>query len=217
MPKDVDHDARRFELAQSVWRVVADEGLERATIRRIARETGWSAGVLSHYFSDKDDMLLTSLRICLAQIRARIDAKLQGLAGMSALRELILDNLPLDAERQLETRFLMHYWGREIRERQFPDSRVDGAPHMVDVIAGYLREGQLAGEIDPGRDPDDTAEALLGLIDGFSLHALLDPERLTPERQVALIDAELSRIRPRPTAVASQRGSRTPIARRSHA
>ena len=216
MPKDVDHEARRFELAQSVWRVVANEGLERATIRRIAQETGWSAGVLSHYFSDKDDMLLSSLRICYEQIRARIDAKLAGLSGMDALRELILDNLPLDEQRQLETRFLMNYWSREIRERLFSDSQIERGPSMVEVIAGYIREGQLVGEMTFERDADDAAEMLLGLIDGFSLHSLLNPERLTPERQVALIDEELSRIR-QPRAAASQRGTRTSIARRSHA
>jgi AcrR family transcriptional regulator len=217
MPKDVDHEARRYEIAQSVWRVVADEGLERATIRRIAEETGWSAGVLAHYFSDKEDMLLSSLRSCYEQIRVRLDAKLAGLSGMGALRELILDNLPLDAERQLETRFLMNYWSREIRERRHSEHPVARGPVMVDVIAGYVREGQLAGEITPERDADDIAEMLLGLIDGFSLHALLDPERLTPARQITLVDEELLRIRHRPKAAGSHRGSSQPIARRSHA
>ena len=35
---------------------------------------------------------------------------------------------------------------------------------------------------------------LLGLIDGFSLHSLLDPERLSPERQIALVEGELDRL-----------------------
>jgi AcrR family transcriptional regulator len=217
MPKEVDHAARRRELAQSVWRVVANEGLERATIRRIAQETGWSPGVLAHYFSDKEDMLLSSLRLCYEEIHARIAGKLEGLSGMNALRELIHDNLPLDEQRQLETRFLMNYWSREIRERHFSDHQIDARPAMVEVIAGFVREGQLAGEITCERAADDIAETLLGLIDGFSLHALLNPERLTPERQVALIDEELSRIRPRPTAAGSHRGISPSIARRSHA
>ena len=42
MPKDVDHDARREELLEAVWRVIARDGMERATIRAIAKETGWS-------------------------------------------------------------------------------------------------------------------------------------------------------------------------------
>lgn len=217
MPKDVDHEARRHEIAQSVWRVVANEGLERATIRRIASETGWSAGVLAHYFSDKEDMLLSSLRICYRQIRDRITRKLTGQSGMSALRELILDNLPLDAQRQLETKFLMNYWSHEIREPQFSGHQIAAGPPMVEAISSLVREGQRAGEITSERDANDIAEVFLGLIDGFSLHSLLNPERLTPERQVALIDEELSRIRHAPRAAGSPRGTTTSIARRSHA
>lgn len=115
MPKDVDHDERREELAESVWRVVARGGLEGATIRGIARETGWSAGALAHYFADKDDILESALRIAYERITARWDSRLDGLSGIAALRELVLDSLPLDDERELETKFLMNYWSRAIR------------------------------------------------------------------------------------------------------
>ncbi len=56
--------------------------------------------------------------------------------------------------------------------------------------------GQQAGEIRSDEAPEDIAERLLGLIDGFSLHALLNRERLSPERQIALIQREFDRLRP---------------------
>ncbi|HEY7075876.1 MAG TPA: TetR family transcriptional regulator, partial [Solirubrobacteraceae bacterium] len=95
MPKDVDHDERREELLEAVWRVIARDGLERATIRSLAAETGWSSGVLAHYFADKDDILGSALRLAYDRIRARWAAKLDGLSGAEALYELVLDNLPL--------------------------------------------------------------------------------------------------------------------------
>ena len=115
MPKDVDHDERREELLEAVWRVVARDGIERATIRVIAKETAWSSGVLAHYFADKDDIIESALRLMYERIAARWDEKLAGLSGLRALHELVLDNLPLDDERELETKFLMNYWSREIR------------------------------------------------------------------------------------------------------
>ncbi len=36
MPKEVDHDARREELLEAVWQVIARDGIDRATIRVIA-------------------------------------------------------------------------------------------------------------------------------------------------------------------------------------
>ena len=194
MPKEVDHDERREELLEAVWRVIARHGIEGTTIRGIAKETGWSTGVLSHYFADKDDILGSALRLAYERIATRWDAKLEGLTGVRALYELVLDNLPLDGERELETRLLMNYWSLMIRGQDgTPHPRRRG-PRLIDLLTTLVREGQQAGEIRGDESPRDLAERLLGLIDGFSLHALLNPERLTRTRQIALIRQEFDRL-----------------------
>jgi AcrR family transcriptional regulator len=217
VPKDVDHDARREELLEAVWRVVARDGLEGATIRGMARETGWSVGSLAHYFADKDDILESALRLAYERITARWALKLDGLTGLAALRELVLDNLPLDDERELETKFLMNYWSRAIRGGDGVPRPARRGPQLIDRLANLARDAQAADEIATDRTPEDIAELLLGLIDGFSLHALLDPERLTRERQVRLIEEELDRLSRTTTSAATKRGTRRESARRSHA
>jgi AcrR family transcriptional regulator len=194
MPKDVDHDARREELLEAVWRVIARDGMERATIRVIAKETGWSSGVLAHYFTDKDEILVSAIRLMYERIAARWDRKLEGLSGLAALHELVLDNLPLDDERELETRFLMNYWSRAIRDGDGVPRPERRGPQLIDLLSDLVREGQEAGEIVAEESPEDVAERLLGLIDGFSLHTLLDPQRLTRERQIALVAQEFDRL-----------------------
>ncbi len=192
MPKDVDHDERREELLEAVWRVIARDGMERATIRTIAKETGWSSGVLAHYFADKEEIIGSALRLMYERIAARWEVKLADLSGIRALHELVLDNLPLDDERELETKVFMNYWSREIRNRAARHDR--RAPKLIDRLIELAREGQDAGEIRSDEAPEDIAERLLGLIDGYSLHALLDPDRLTRERQVALVQQEFDRL-----------------------
>lgn len=197
MPKDVDHDARRAELLEAVWRVVARDGLERATVRVIAKETGWSTGVLAHYFADKDEILVSALHLMYERIAERWTAKLEGLKGIDALHELVLDNLPLDDERELETKFLMNYWSRVIREGDgVPRPEQRRGPQLIDLLSDLSREAQQAGEMRADEEPEDVAEQLLALVDGFSLHALLDPQRLTRERQVELVQREIDLLRP---------------------
>jgi AcrR family transcriptional regulator len=196
MPKDVDHEERREELLEAVWRVIARDGLERATVRVIAKETGWSTGVLAHYFADKDEILVSALRLMYERIAARWAAKLEGLSGIEALHELVLDNLPLDDERELETKFLMNYWSRAIREGDGVPRPERRGPQLIDLLSDLVREAQQAGEIRGADEPEDVAEGLLALIDGFSLHALLDPQRLTRERQVELVAREFDLLRP---------------------
>src|SRR4051812_23927412 len=147
MPKDVNHDERREELLAAVWRVIARDGMERATIRTIAKETGWSSGVLAHYFADKDEILVSALRLMYERIAARWTAKLEGLSGIAALHELVLDNLPLDDERELETKFLMNYWSRAIRDGDGVPRPERRGPQLIDLLSDLVREGQEAGEI----------------------------------------------------------------------
>lgn len=193
MPKMVDHQARREELLEAVWRVVAREGLDAVTIRGIAVETGWSVGALAHYFEDKDDILGSALSLAYARARMRWERRLQGLTGLAALHALVLENLPLDDERELETKFFLNYYGRAIRGRQAPLPQPHGVL-LVDRLTAYVREAQESGVFVTDRRPDDCAELLLGMIDGFSLHALLAPDRLPRERQMALVEDELDRM-----------------------
>jgi AcrR family transcriptional regulator len=213
MPKDVDHDARREELLEAVWRVIARDGMERATIRTIAKETGWSSGVLAHYFTDKDEILGSAIRLMYERIAVRWNEKLEGLTGVAALHELVLDNLPLDDERELETRFLMNYWSRAIRDGDGVPRPERRGPQLIDLLSDLVREGQDAGDVRDDESPEDIAERLLALIDGFSLHTLLDPQRLSRERQVALVGQEFDRLTGH-DITAARRGGPTPSTKR---
>jgi AcrR family transcriptional regulator len=209
MPKEVDHDERREELLEAVWRVIARDGMEGTKIRGIAKETGWSTGVLSHYFADKDDIIGSALRLAYERIASRWDAKLEGLTGVRALYELVLDNLPLDEERELETKLLMNYWSLMIRGHDLAARPRRRGPLLIDWLTKLVREGQEAGEIRRDEAPEDIAERLLGLIDGFSLHALISPERLTRDRQVSLIGREFDRLTDGAPATTAKRTTQT--------
>jgi len=209
MPKEVDHDERREELLEAVWRVIARDGMEGTTIRGIAKETGWSTGVLSHYFADKDDIIGSALRLAYERIATRWDEKLDGLTGVRALYELVLDNLPLDEDRALETKLLMNYWSLMIRGHELAARPRRRGPVLIDWLTKLVREGQEAGEIRRGEAAEDIAERLLGLIDGFSLHALLNPERLTRDRQVALLQQEFDRLSEGASAATTKRRTKT--------
>jgi AcrR family transcriptional regulator len=194
MPKTVDRSERREVLLAAVWRVIARGGLERATIRTIAEETGWSTGVLAHYFDDKEDILASALQLSHERITARWDEKLAGLEGLEALRELVLDNLPLDDERELETRFHFNYWTRLLTREGLAAAQWRQGPQLVDRLTALVEEARALGQIHVAEPSADLAERLLALIDGLSLHALLNPERVTRERQAALVDQEFTRM-----------------------
>jgi AcrR family transcriptional regulator len=194
LPKIVDHEKRREELIAAVWRVVARDGLDGSTIRAIAKETDSSAGALSHYFKDKDDILTFALKLSHRRIRERQNRKLDGLKGVEALRELVLDNLPLDEERELETRLEVGYCARSLTRPEVRKMQGMEAAVLHKRMVALIIEAQRRGDMDGDTAASTIAERLLALIDGLSLHALLYPERLPPQAQMTIIDQEFVKL-----------------------
>jgi AcrR family transcriptional regulator len=190
MPKKVDHDARREELVLAAWRVIAAQGIDEVTIREIARESGYSSGVLAHYFENKDDLLAHALRLSHTRIRKRYDDETEGAAPAEALKTILLDNLPLDEQRDLETRIEMSFWARALRNEALHEIQEDESEGLRALLRELISEAQDDGSI-AEYDREEVLEMLGALIDGISLHALLYPKRLPPKKQAAVMEFAL--------------------------
>ena len=191
MPKKVDHDERREELVLAAWRVIAANGIDKVTIRDIARESGYSSGVLAHYFENKDDLLAHALRLSHTRIRKRYDAEREKAEAAEALRAILLDNLPLDEQRDMETRIEMSFWARALRNGDLHDIQQGESETLRTLLRELVEQAQEDGKIAAGHDREEVLELLGAMIDGISLHALLYPKRLPPKRQAAVMEFAL--------------------------
>lgn len=191
MPKVVDHQARRRELARALWRVAARDGVQAATVRSVAAEAGRSAGALQHYFATQSDLIGFAMDMVIARARRRVEAL--DLSGpiRPALQLLLEQVLPLDAERRLEA----EVWFALISRAQV-DPALAARRHEVDegmrdaariAVEGLARAGQLA----PCRDPEAEIDRLHALLDGLALHAITRPTEFTPERLSAALSLHL--------------------------
>lgn len=196
MPKVVDHEERRHQVLAAVWRVIERDGIEGTTVRKIAREAGYSAGILVHYFEDKDDILTSALRLSHERTRERWAEKLDGRSGLEALRELLLDNLPLDEERSLETRLEISYWARALSSADIMAVKHRESAELRSRLHALALEAQQRDELTDAISADEVTRRLVTLIDGVSLHAILHPEVFTAEAQEQAVERELEFLRP---------------------
>lgn len=195
MPKIVDHEARREELIEATWRVIARTGIAGATMREIAREAGVSTGILAHYFADKEDLLGFALRLMHRRVYERIHARTQGLVGLPALRVIMLEALPLDQERLLEAQIEMNFISlalgneslRELQHREFE--------RFWDALNHRVSEAQTLGEISTSIDAGWITHQLIILVEGISLEAVLYPARVPPDQQCEILDHFLDQVR----------------------
>jgi AcrR family transcriptional regulator len=192
LPKIVDWEARKDEILQATWRVIARDGLSRTTVRAIAREADCSLGILSHYFDDKMDILASALLLCHRRVRERTEKKVVGLNGMSALRIAMLEALPLDAERQLEARIEVSFWGRILSDARLSELGQLEVNLLASRLRGHLNEARAAGELREDLNLDLATQELLVLIDGVSVERTHFPASVPPKRQIEMLERRLS-------------------------
>lgn len=111
MPKIVDHSQRRDEIALVACRVVAEHGFDQASMVRIAREAGYTTGMLAHYFDSKQDIIIAALRLILRRIEERLMRPAPAGATPDLLT-LLTEALPVDAHRRIECAFWTTFWGQ---------------------------------------------------------------------------------------------------------
>jgi AcrR family transcriptional regulator len=208
VPKIVDHEQRRRELAEAVWRVIRRNGIDGASVRTVAQEAGWSAGALRHYFRTQSELLDFAIELAAERIRQRVGALELADDPRRAVEQLLSELLPLDDERRAENEVWLAFTARALID---PELGVRHAEIDDALRAASLRAVAMLG-LPPGRERTLEAERLHALLDGLALHGAMRPDRLPPRRILAVLRRHLDELENK----ASLRGaSRIPLAARS--
>jgi AcrR family transcriptional regulator len=200
MPKLVDHEQRRRELAAAVWRVIRSRGIDAASIRNVANEAGWSAGALRHYFSSQSELLTFAMEMVVERIEARVAALEPPADARSAVEQRLHELLPLDEERRAENEVWLAYAGRALVDPQLRARHEEVDEALREACLGALRELDRAGRLPPGLDLELEAERVHGLLDGLALHTAMRPDRMAPELIRSVLARHLDSLDPQEAA-----------------
>lgn len=171
MPKLVDPLARRTDVAEAVWRVVRRDGLEAASVRRVAAEAGLSAGSLRHYFGTQSELQAAAMALVTERVRARVEA-VDGSGGARDRAERILTELlPLDAGRRAEAEVWLAFSARALVDPALRELR----DRAYDLLQDACRT--LAADLVGAERAAVEGERLYALVDGLVLHLLARPAR----------------------------------------
>ncbi|MDP5226416.1 MULTISPECIES: TetR/AcrR family transcriptional regulator [Arthrobacter] len=203
MPRLVDHGERRRAIIETTWRLIAQEGIENASMRDIARECGYAApGVLAHYFPNKDALLLASYELICERTNERIDSHTAGRRGLAALRGLCLEIIPADPLTVVEARVAVSFWQRAQTEEALRAVGREALLHWRGLMLGFLAQAEDDAECAPLADPDAVADELLNVMMGLHVTSMLDPDAVTGSRQRHLVERAITRLaapRPQPS------------------
>ena len=190
MPKVVDHAQRRRELVAATWAVVAAEGIEAATVRRIAEEAGCTTGRITHYFADKEEVLVAALRQVHRAAGKRMLAAIGERSGLEALRAVLAEALPLDEERILEWRVWLAFWGSAATSTSLQAEQHQRYREWRGLLKRVLATAPLSADI----DLDRLVDQIVALVDGFGLQGVLDPQDPQPEQLASRLNGAVDAL-----------------------
>ena len=185
---------RKGAVARATWRVVAASGLEGATLRAIAREAGFTTGVLMHHFRDKEELFIFALDQMFERAELELTEALHQTNPIKGFREFLFHYLTLTKDSELQARSWLNFVGRALWNKAFMREYRRRYPRFRALIRRVLLAAVRAGIVRRGANVNMEADTLFALLDGITMHALLEPGRFPPAHQRALIDCYLTRL-----------------------
>lgn len=208
MPKVVDHDERRRLVARTAADLVAAGGVEALTTRNVAEAAGYSTAVVSHYFVDKDDLLLATFQFASDRSRDRFTAATDRPATDPAQRlERGLDALlAITTEQRDDWRVFLAFWGTAATRPDLAAQQAARVRSAYERVAALLRQDddlRLRGEA-----LVNAARRLIVTVQGIATYAAFDQEDWPAARQRRVLADELADVRARARTAAVGRRQR---------
>ncbi|ART67265.1 transcriptional regulator [Mycobacterium dioxanotrophicus] len=196
MPRQVDHDERRRQIAEAVWRLAIRGGLEQVTLRRAAAEAGVSPRLLQYYFGTRDQLLLGALEILNAEAEQQAKDRMASLGAAPSTRAIVrgvlLEMLPLDAQRHDRHVVYAAYFVRFLVEPALAAVARVAPPELANLVADLITRAQEVGAVPQHIDAAAEGAFLVAGAEGLQAQVLLG--QWTSEEAVAVIDRQLTRI-----------------------
>lgn len=178
MPRIVNHDHRRAELASAIWSLIREQGLSGVTLRNLSERSGWSSGAIRHYLPNRQAILNFGAE----HLNERVEQRLRSLPHTTDHRQNLLrfleNLLPLDDETRLWMEVWVAYVGEAVSDQGYADTQGMLYTNLNAVITRTLEDFARAGW-QLQYSPERSATQLHALLDGLSVHVLMG--RVAPE------------------------------------
>ena len=202
MPKRVDHEERRRQIADALVRVAATRGLHATGMREVAAEAGVSLRLVQYYFGTKEELMLAAMQYLAARFSER------GLARIRRIKEtqgpvrprdviaaILAEGLPADDERRTFNVVYTAYLALSLTDPALAIAPLAGnSDAVIKVVAAQLRAAQAAGDTPAQVDPDREALGLLAMSAGLGTSVLAGQS--SAGQAQAVIDYHLHRLFP---------------------
>jgi AcrR family transcriptional regulator len=171
MARSIDLEERRRTVSEAAGRVLARDGLGALSVRNVAAEAGLPPSTVRYAFPTQASVREHAIASVFDRTRERIAAIPDDLPVRERVRAVLVELLPLDAERVVELDVYLALGNAALTDRELRPT--------LDRVVAEMREWcerVLAMVGVPEGDREYEAHRLHALVDGLAMHvARLEP------------------------------------------
>lgn len=192
MPKRVDPDARREQIAEAVIDEIAEHGLRAVTLARIAARTGFAIGSIRHYFGDN---LREVMRFTLAALMQRLREHVSGMPDdpFERLVHVVTLAAPTDDVQRRDSVALVEYRLMARTDPVFAADVADTSLAGIEAARSLLRDA-LAGRAVGEEDLEREALLFFAIIEGLAFSSAVLPSPLSEDEVRTIVANTLQRV-----------------------
>jgi AcrR family transcriptional regulator len=156
--------------------LITELGISGTTLRAVGERAGYSRGLVTYQYGSKTGLMHAVTKVLssawLARLQAAVDKRsaIDGLCGAIDAHYHFIHEMPYQFRTLSILAFASIDPGSGIQSRV---SEVQTKQRQT--VSGWVRQGQSAGEVRPGIDPDRFAEQFLATISGIGLQWMVNP------------------------------------------
>ena len=183
MPRTLDAAARERAVIDAAWRLLAREGVEALTVRRVAAEADLAPSSLRYTFPTQADIRRKTVAAVSERLKQRLADLPETLEGRAWARAALLELLPLDEQRRLEMHVFLAFGMAAMTDSELQPLWSEADAAVREVCARVVAS--------TGEAADAQADLLHALVDGLALHLLVRRGHGSDARALDAIDRYL--------------------------
>src|SRR5690606_28270308 len=187
---------RRAQILEAAYEIAAADGLDRLTMRRVAAEAGLSHGLVHFHFRSKAELLLALLDWVLERTpEYTLPASARAVEPLDRLLALLRQEVRRPTSDRRRLLLFFDFWSLGTRHPGIRGRMRAEFARRRDAFRPMLEELRRA-EPDRfrGTSVDAMAAALVALIKGAAVQAVLDPRAFDTDAFLKAIDAMLPQL-----------------------
>lgn len=192
MPKLIDHETKKLDIAHAAWRIILKEGVAAASVRNIAKEAGITLGALRYYFTSQEELLAFTEDLVHATLAERTaELFMVDLQPQQKILHLLTGLLPGAGreEAAVEARLIF-----KLQSKHAGKSYDAGRDSIYQAVKSILSNLVMLNLLKKDTDLSLETDRLYALMDGLAMDVMLRGTENRAQKARNILEIHLNSI-----------------------